>query len=252
MRIKKTRVAQAVATLVFASISAQIYAQEVPPVSTLGAIEVKGQALLQSDSSSATQTTFEAEEIRDAAIAQPEQLFSRVPGMRVNNYNLGGVVNVISLRGFGGGAHGGDLGFVLDGITLNEAISHSDGYADLNVVIPLELQRMDVVKGPSSVLVGNYNRAGSVFLQTRKGGEYQLADFSVGSFRTVDAQVAGATSSTQATSILQRKYLVQMVFAPIQTLIAAQCLPVIQSLSTRVTLPFLGVCTEANGIRSVT
>ena len=191
MRIKKTRLAQAVATLVFASMSAQIYAQEVLPVATLGAIEVKGQALLQSDSSSATQTTFEADEIRDAAIAQPEQLFSRIPGMRVNNYNLGGVVNVISLRGFGGGAHGGDLGFVLDGITLNEAISHSDGYADLNVVIPLELQRMDVVKGPSSVLVGNYNRAGSVFLQTRKGGEYQLADVSVGSFSTVDAQVAG-------------------------------------------------------------
>ena len=161
------------------------------PEATLKDVEIKGQALLQSGSSPTTKTTFDAEDIRDQGISQPEQLFSRVPGMRVNTYGLGGVVNVISLRGFGSGAHGGDLGFVLDGIPLNEAISHSDGYADLNVVIPLELQRVDVVKGPSSVLVGNYNRAGTVFLQTRKGGEYQLGDITIGSFGTYDAQAAG-------------------------------------------------------------
>ncbi len=167
------------------------HAQTDTPAPTLKSIEVKGQALLQSSSSPASQTTFDAQDIRDQAISQPEQLLSRVPGMRVMTYGLGGVVNVISLRGFGGGAHGGDLGFVLDGIPLNEAISHSDGYADLNVVIPLEIERVDVVKGPSSVLVGNYNRAGSVFLQTRRRGEYQLADFSLGSHRTVDTQLAG-------------------------------------------------------------
>jgi outer membrane receptor protein involved in Fe transport len=158
---------------------------------TLKAIDIKGQALLQSESTPASRSSFDAAEIRELGVSQPEQVLSRVPGLRVMTYGLGGVVNVISLRGFGGGAHGGDLGFVLDGIPLNEAISHSDGYADLNVVIPLELERIDVVKGPSSVLVGNYNRAGSVFLQTRRGGNYQLADFSVGSFRTADTQLAG-------------------------------------------------------------
>lgn len=161
------------------------------PAPTLGAVEVKGQALLRSNSSPVTQTTFDGEQIREQGVTQPEQLFKRVPGMRVMTYGLGGVVNVISLRGFGGGAHGGDLGFVLDGIPLNEAISHADGYADLNVVIPLEIERVDVVKGPSSVLVGNYNRAGSIFVQTRKRGEYELADFTLGSFHTFDVQAAG-------------------------------------------------------------
>ncbi len=167
------------------------HAQTATPEATLRAVDIKGQALLQSESTPASRTSFDAEQIREQAIAQPEQLFSRVPGMRVMTYGLGGVVNVISLRGFGGGAHGGDLGFVLDGIPLNEAISHADGYADLNVVIPLELERVDVVKGPSSVLLGNYNRAGAVFLQTRRGGTYQLADLSAGSFRTGDVQLAG-------------------------------------------------------------
>lgn len=189
--MRKTTVAQAVAVLSMVCCASWAQAQNTPPEVTLKAVEVKGQALLQSDSTSASRTTLEAEEIRDLAVSQPEQLLARVPGMRVKTFGLGGVVNGISLRGFGSGAHGGDLGFVLDGISLNEAISHSDGYADLNVVIPLELQRLDVIKGPSSVLVGNYNRAGSIFLQTRKGGEYKLADVSVGSFGTVDTQVAG-------------------------------------------------------------
>ena len=186
------RSAASAAALTFIALSTNpAHAQIAPPETTLRAVDVKGQALLQSDSTPASRTTFDADDVRELGISQPEQLLSRVPGMRVMTYGLGGVVNVISLRGFGGGAHGGDLGFVLDGISLNEAISHSDGYADLNVVIPLELQRVDVVKGPSSVLVGNYNRAGTVFLQTRRGGEYQLADFSLGSFKTFDTQLAG-------------------------------------------------------------
>jgi len=181
------RIAAAVTVLFSATAQAQSDLTE----PTLKSVEIKGQAMLQSDSSPASRTTFDAEDLREQALSQPEKIFSRVPGMRVMTYGLGGIVNVISLRGFGGGAHGGDVGFVLDGIPLNEAISHSDGYADLNVVIPLELERLDVVKGPSSVLVGNYNRAGTVFLQTRRRGEYQLADFSIGSFRTLDTQVAG-------------------------------------------------------------
>ena len=49
----------------------------------------------------------------------------QVPGVELRSYGLGGVVNVITIRGFNGGAHGGDLGMVVDGIPLNEAMSHS-------------------------------------------------------------------------------------------------------------------------------
>lgn len=41
-------------------------------------------------------------------------------------------------------------------------MSHADGYFDLNVVVPLELEEIAVHQGPVSVLQGNFNRAGLV------------------------------------------------------------------------------------------
>lgn len=156
---------------------------------TLGTIDVKGDAI-RDDSTPFTATQFEQEAIRDAAVRTPEALLNRVPGVSVNNYNLGGVANVISMRGFSDGAHGGGIGMMIDGIPLNEAMSHADGYADLNVLIPLELDSFTVYKGPVSALYGNFNRAGLIDYRSRKGGNYAETDLSLGSHGTADLQGA--------------------------------------------------------------
>jgi iron complex outermembrane recepter protein len=158
----------------------------------LPSVVVKGQSLPR-EASSASRTVLDAERIREAQVDQPEQLLRQVPGVDVRNYNLGGVVNVIAIRGFGGGAHGGDLGMMIDGIPLNEAMSHSDGYADLNVIVPLEIQRFEVFRGPVSALYGNFNRGGLVAIESRRGGQYTQLDASAGSFGTVDLQAAAGT-----------------------------------------------------------
>jgi hypothetical protein len=110
--------------------------------------------------------------------------------MHVNHYQLSGVANALVLRGFGGGGHGGDVAATLDGIPLNEAMSHADGYFDLNVVVPLELDQLNVYRGPVSVLQGNYNRAGLLELRTRRSGSYTELDVSAGSRGMFDAQAA--------------------------------------------------------------
>ena len=96
----------------------------------------------------------------------------------------------IRARGFGGGGHGGDLGAVIDGIPLNEAMSHADGYVDFNVVVPLEIANLAVYKGPVSALYGNFNRSGLVAIETRKEGSYKNVDVSLASHSTLDAQAA--------------------------------------------------------------
>lgn len=156
---------------------------------TLASVEVKGQAMT-GGSAAFTSTRLETDDIRARGVNQVQQLYRQVPGMDIRGLGLTGVADSIVLRGFGGGGHGGDIAFSVDGIPLNEAMSHADGYADLNVIVPLELRTMTVRKGPVSALYGNFNRAGSVELETRKGGEYREVDLSVGSFGTVDAQTA--------------------------------------------------------------
>lgn len=152
-------------------------------------IVVKGQLVAAEDAAWST-TTLTTEDIREQGFADFDDLLRFVPGVAVRDFGLGGVANAIVIRGFGNGGHGGDLGAVIDGIPLNEAMSHADGYVDLNVVVPLEVDGLTVYRGPVSALYGNYNRGGLVRIDTRKGGDYLNFDIGAGAFETADVQAA--------------------------------------------------------------
>lgn len=175
-------IAPAVAALLAASAP---LAGELP----LGEIVVKGQAFAPEDSAF-TATVIDQSTIRDRQVARLEDLFRDIPGLHVRHYGLGGVASVVTLRGFGSGMHGGDIGLAIDGIPLNETMSHADGYADQNVIIPLEVARLTAYKGPVSALYGNFNRGGMLELESRKGGNYRELDLRAGSHATRDAQAA--------------------------------------------------------------
>lgn len=156
---------------------------------TIDEVVVKGQ-LLRAEDSAFSATVLDSVAIREQAFPDIDELFRLVPGMVVRDLQLGSVASNIVIRGFGSGGHGGDLGAVIDGIPLNEAMSHADGYVDLNAVVPLEIESFTVFKGPVSALYGNYNRGGLVDIQTRKSGDYAQTDMALGSYDTVDLQGA--------------------------------------------------------------
>ncbi len=156
---------------------------------TLDQVTVKGEAFLPQNAA-ATAHVVSAREIRTFVGDNPLRLVESVPGVDLGAYRQGGVADVFSIRGFGEGGHGGDVAVQVDGVPLNEADGHADGYADLNVLVPLELQRIAVYKGPSSALYGNFARGGTVALDTRKGGEYRDVSVSGGAYETLDAQLA--------------------------------------------------------------
>jgi outer membrane receptor protein involved in Fe transport len=177
------------ALLVALSHQAAAHAESPAPAAQLRPVDVKGETL-RGAAASYSATTLDGEEIQQQHVSQTQDLFRLVPGMNVQNYQLSGVADTIVLRGFSGGGHGGDLGAVLDGIPLNEAMSHADGYVDFNVIVPLEIDRLRVFRGPVSALYGNFNRAGLVAVETRKRGDYKDLDISLGSHGTLDAQAA--------------------------------------------------------------
>ena len=156
---------------------------------SLDQVTVKGEAF-RPQNAAATAHVVSAEELRRTPTDNPLRLIEEVPGVDLGAYRQGGVADVFSMRGFGEGGHGGDVAVQVDGIPLNEADGHSDGYADLNVIVPLELQRIAVYKGPSSALYGNFARAGTVALGTRKGGAYRDLSVSGGAYETLDVQAA--------------------------------------------------------------
>lgn len=151
---------------------------------------IKGQAQTVSKNQPFTVHVFDKEFIAERQISHMQQLFRETAGMEVRGLGYGSVANSITLRGFSGGGHGGDIGFVVDGIPLNEASSHADGYADLSMIIPLEINTMRIFKGPVSALYGNFNRGGVIALETRRSGKYTEMDVRGGSFGTVDVQAA--------------------------------------------------------------
>lgn len=158
----------------------------------LDEITVKGQAMGEADRAFSV-NSISQQQIRARQSQSPITLIEEMPGVNVTSYQQGGVADVFQIRGFTGGGHGSDAGITLDGINLNEGESHADGYADTNLIIPLELEAVTVYKGPVSPLYGNFARGGVVAFTTRKGGEYQDWDLSAGSYGTYDVQGAFGT-----------------------------------------------------------
>lgn len=150
---------------------------------------IKGQSL-KSKNSSIQIGIITNDQIKNLVVEQPLRLLEQIAGVNVNAYGQGGVADEFSIRGFSSGGHGGDVAIEIDGVSLNESEGHSDGYADMNIIIPLALKKVSVYKGPSSALFGRFSKGGTVSLETRKGGNYNDIRISGGSYNSFDVQYA--------------------------------------------------------------
>jgi iron complex outermembrane receptor protein len=88
----------------------------------------------------------------------------------IREINEPGVASPMQIRGFTGG-HFGDVGFYFDGIPLNDS-GHADNYSDVTILIPLEIESIEIIKGPTSVLYGRGNGAGTAAFQGIKRGDF--------------------------------------------------------------------------------
>jgi outer membrane receptor protein involved in Fe transport len=115
-----------------------------------------------------------------------QHILMQSPGVSFSEYGQQGTVGSIMIRGFSGG-HGGDVGFYYDGIPLNDG-GHADNYADPTVLIPIEIESVEIIKGPVSALYGRGNGAGTAAFQGIKRGDITRFLLRYGSFSSMDAQ----------------------------------------------------------------
>lgn len=117
---------------------------------------------------SATQGTVGAKQLQDRPILRSGEVLETVPGMIITQHAGGGKANQYFLRGFNLD-HGTDFAVFLDGMPLNlPSHAHGEGYADMNIVTPEFVQRLNFEKGPYYAEIGNYSSAGSANSQNFK------------------------------------------------------------------------------------
>ncbi len=114
--------------------------------------------------SSASQGTTGSAQLENRPILRSGEVLETVPGVIITQHAGGGKANQYFLRGFNLD-HGTDFAVFLDDMPLNlPSHAHGEGYADMNVVIPELVERVDYAKGPYYADVGNYGSAGSAHL----------------------------------------------------------------------------------------
>jgi outer membrane receptor protein involved in Fe transport len=144
-----------------------------------------------------------AESIRDRDLqlrprATPQDILRVVPGLVIAQHQGGGKADQLFLRGFDAD-HGTDVALSIDGIPINlPSHAHGQGYADLNFLIPEAIDRVDVLKGPYFVEVGDFATAGAVSLRTRRAFAENMVEATYGSFQTWRALGVGTTGVTSS------------------------------------------------------
>lgn len=125
--------------------------------------------------------------VQDAAVSHNWELFGRLPGVQLTNYNQGTISGRPSMRGFNGEGMVSAVKLLIDGVPSNT----NDGalpYMDL--VTPLGLEGITAVRGTNDARYGLHSIAGNLEMLTREGGNATDVRVGAGRWAKADVQLA--------------------------------------------------------------
>lgn len=114
-------------------------------------------------------------------------LLRQTAGIEVHDQGQGpGFASDASVRGFSSD-HSTDVALWVDGVPNNEPVNgHAEGYNDWNLLFPAAIDGIDVLKGPTSALYGNFAFSGVVSVRTLERMTGTSAWLDPGSFGHVE------------------------------------------------------------------
>ncbi|MEY2688743.1 MAG: hypothetical protein RL375_2941 [Pseudomonadota bacterium] len=124
--------------------------------------------------------------VQDDSVRNTWELFRRVPGVLLTDFNQGTTSGKLSLRGFNGEGEVNAVKLLIDGIPSN---SNDGNMPYLDFVFPLEIDSITTVRGTNDARFGLHNIAGNVDLATRQGGNDTDVRVGLGSFGLADVQL---------------------------------------------------------------
>ena len=115
------------------------------------------------------------------------ELFSRVPGVMLTQFNQGTTSGKLSFRGFNGEGEVNAVKLLIDGIPSN---TNDGNMPFIDMVFPLDIEDIEVVRGTNDPRYGLHNIAGNASINTRIGGNEGKLRLRSGSFDTQELQLA--------------------------------------------------------------
>jgi outer membrane receptor protein involved in Fe transport len=161
-------------------------------------------------------THVDAATIHLTPARSPYDLLRQTAGVEVHEQGQGpGFASDASVRGFSSD-HSTDLALWVDGVPINEPVNgHAEGYNDWAVLFPGGIEDIDVVRGPTSALFGNFALAGVVNVRTlerMRGSELTLSG---GSYGRAEAMfLTGFDHGAEGGGVLGVRYLRENGFRP--------------------------------------
>lgn len=125
--------------------------------------------------------------VQDANVDYAWELFGRMPGVMLTEFNQGTTSGKLSLRAFNGEGEVNAIKLLIDGVPSN---SNDGNMPYIDTVFPLGIERLEVVRGTNDPRYGLHNIGGNANIVTRTGGDYQEARIGYGSWNTLDGQAA--------------------------------------------------------------
>jgi outer membrane receptor protein involved in Fe transport len=141
-------------------------------------------------SEASTATHVSQAQIQQTPASNPWDLLRQTAGVEVHLQGQGpGFASDASVRGFSSD-HSTDLALWIDGVPINEPVNgHAEGYNDWSLIFPAAVRDVDVIKGPTSALFGNFALSGIVNVRTLERMTGTQADVTGGNYGRAEASL---------------------------------------------------------------
>ncbi|MEP7088359.1 MAG: TonB-dependent receptor plug domain-containing protein, partial [Gemmatimonadota bacterium] len=150
-------------------------------------------------------------DIAQTPATSPWDLLRQTAGVEVHLQGQGpGFASDASVRGFSSD-HSTDLALWIDGVPINEPVNaHAEGYNDMSLIFPQAIQDLDVIKGPTSALFGNFAVSGIVNVRTLDhldGSRVWINGGSAGHIEGTALSGFGNDSGSRARGVVGARYV---------------------------------------------
>lgn len=184
--MKATSASLAVMT---ALVTPPIHAASSNSTVSLGSVYVTPEAsgALRTDSILTSVDIMGSDRIEDKTVMNNWELVGQMPGIQLTETRMGAESGKVTFRAFNGEGYINGIKTLIDGVPSNV---NSGNQRFIDMIFPLELDYIEVVRGTNDPRYGLHNIGGNINFVTRQGGNYTDGRLTYGSFNTREFQLA--------------------------------------------------------------